>query len=101
MAQSCIGRKRCVYEILRSLHCRIEVRERARITQAAMAKRLGISPRTYLEYLRGTNAPIGMMVILDLLGMLTNEEILKVIGEWKAVQLPLNKSKKGTQADDR
>ena len=59
-----------------------------------MAERLGISPRTYLEYLRGTHAPMGIAVVLNLLSMLNDEEILQVIKEWKAAQLDA-KSKKG------
>ena len=58
-----------VSELLRELHHRIEAKERSRISQAAMANRLGISARTYLEYLRGTNSPVGMRVVLDLLSI--------------------------------
>lgn len=72
--------------LLRELHHRIEARERIRISQAAMAQRLGISTRTYLEYLRGTNAPMGMRVILDLLCMLDEQELSQVLSHWKSAQ---------------
>lgn len=69
-------------ETLHELHHRIEAKERARISQGQMAARLGISPRTYVEYLRGTNAPLGMRVILDLLGMLDDRDVGVVVGDW-------------------
>lgn len=73
-----------VNELIRELHHRIEAKERIRISQALMAKRLGISARTYLEYLRGTHSPLGMRVILDLLSMLNDDELKQVIQHWKS-----------------
>lgn len=70
--------------LLRELHHRIEAKERLRISQSVMAGRLGISTRTYLEYLRGTNAPIGMRVMLDLLCMLDDNELAQIIKHWRA-----------------
>lgn len=75
-----------VNDLLRELHHRIEARERARISQALMAARLGISARTYLEYLRGTNSPVGMRVVLDLLCMLDDQSVLQVIQHWREAQ---------------
>ncbi len=70
--------------MLRELHHRIEAKERARISQSAMAERLGVSTRTYLEYLRGTNAPTGMRVVLDLLFMLDDNELVQIIKHWRS-----------------
>ena len=75
-----------VNDLLRELHHRIEAKERARISQAAMASRLGISARTYLEYLRGTNSPVGMRVVLDLLCMLDDQSAIQVIQHWRDAQ---------------
>jgi len=72
-----------VNDLLRELHHRIEAKERARISQAVMAGRLGISARTYLEYLRGTNSPVGMRVMLDLLCMLDDQSAIQVIQHWR------------------
>ncbi|MBU3613297.1 helix-turn-helix domain-containing protein [Polynucleobacter sp. Latsch14-2] len=69
--------------LLREIHHRIEAKERLRISQAAMAERLGISSRTYLEYLRGTNSPTGMRAVLDLLCMLDEQELNQVIQHWR------------------
>lgn len=75
-----------VHDLLRELHHRIEAKEHSRISQAAMASRLNVSPRTYLEYLRGTNAPVGMRVVLDLLAMLEDGDVLQLIQHWRSAQ---------------
>jgi putative transcriptional regulator len=69
-------------DLLKEVHHRIEAKERTRITQVAMAKRLGISARTYTEYLRGTNSPLSMKAMIVFLSQLNDEEILKVVREW-------------------
>ena len=71
-------------ELLREVHHRIESQEHARITQFAMAKRLGISMRTYVEYLRGTNSPLGMQVMISLLSQLNDDEVITVVREWSS-----------------
>jgi len=75
-----------VSDLLHELHHRIEAQERTRISQAVMAERLRISARTYLEYLRGTNSPVGMRVILDLLCMLDDQALTQVIQHWRSTQ---------------
>ena len=72
--------------LLRELHHRIEAKERSRISQATMATRLGVSSRTYLEYLRGTNTPISMRVVFDLLAMLDDADISQLIQNWRSEQ---------------
>lgn len=61
----------------------IEVKNTNRITQQEMADRLGISKRTYVEYMRGTNRPKGMIVLLDLLCELSEEELVTLLKHWK------------------
>lgn len=75
-----------VNDLLRELHHRIEAKERSRISQAIMAERLGISSRTYLEYLRGKNSPVGMRVVLNLLCMLDDQALTQVIQHWRSAQ---------------
>lgn len=72
--------------LLRELHHRIEANEGARISQSAMAERLGISARTYVEYLRGTNSPVGMRAVLTLLAMLDEQELAQVIKHWRVAR---------------
>ncbi len=81
-----VSYKFAVKELLRELHHRIEAKERNRITQATMASRLNVSTRTYLEYLRGTNSPIGMRVVLDMLCMVEDEELTTLIKHWREFQ---------------
>jgi transcriptional regulator with XRE-family HTH domain len=74
-------------EVLRRIHQVIEAGERRRVSQVEMASRLGISPRTYLEYLRGTHAPLAMRAVMDMLAMLNNDDLVTVVGEWKSTRM--------------
>lgn len=65
--------------LLHGIHHRIEAAEKKRITHGEMALRLGISKRTYVEYLRGTNRPKGLGVMFHLLQMLDCEDLLRVV----------------------
>ena len=76
-------------EILKLMHHLLEAKQPGRITQQQMAERLGISKRTYVEYLRGTNKPTAMRVILDLLAELDQAEQARVLDHW----LILNKKR--------
>lgn len=61
----------------------VEAKEsKKRITQAEMAERIGVGHRTYLEYQRGTNAPLAMKALLNLLTLLDNDDIVKVVRAW-------------------
>ncbi|ROH87314.1 XRE family transcriptional regulator [Pseudomethylobacillus aquaticus] len=70
-------------DLIRGTHHLIEAKEKKRITQVDMAHRIGVGHRTYLEYQRGTNAPLAMKALLNLLNLLENDEIVKVVREWK------------------
>lgn len=69
-------------ELIRGAHHLIEAKEKKRIIQEDMAGRIGVGHRTYLEYQRGTNAPLAMKALLNLLNMLDDDEIVKVVREW-------------------
>jgi transcriptional regulator with XRE-family HTH domain len=69
-------------ELMRGAHHLIEAKEKRRITQEDMASRIGVGHRTYLEYQRGTNAPLAMKALLNLLSMLDDGELVKVVREW-------------------
>jgi transcriptional regulator with XRE-family HTH domain len=73
-------------DILRLIHHLLEAKQPGRITQQQMAERLEISKRTYTEYLRGTNKPMGMLVMLDLLSELDKDEIERVLKHWRALK---------------
>ena len=73
-------------DLLRRIHLVIEGREGKRVSQAEMAARLEISPRTYLEYLRGTHAPLAMRAVLDMLAMLGDDDLIAAVKEWKSTR---------------
>lgn len=75
-------------ELIRGAHHLIEAKEKGRITQEEMAHRIGVGYRTYLEYQRGTNAPLAMKALLHLLNLLSDDEIVKVVREWKEAKGP-------------
>ena len=60
----------------------VEAREKRRITQEEMAGRIGVGYRTYMEYQRGVNAPLAMKALLNLLTILDDQEIVRVVREW-------------------
>lgn len=70
-------------ELISGAHHLVEAREKKRITQTDMAQRIGVGYRTYLEYQRGTNAPLAMRALLNLLNLLDDAEIVRVVREWE------------------
>jgi putative transcriptional regulator len=70
-------------KFIRGTHSLVEAKEKKRITQVEMAERVGVRYRTYAEYLRGVNAPLAMKALLNLLAMLDEEEVVKVVREWR------------------
>lgn len=68
--------------MIRGAHSLVEAREKRRITQEEMAGRIGVGYRTYMEYQRGTNAPLAMKALLNLLATLDDQEIVRVVREW-------------------
>jgi transcriptional regulator with XRE-family HTH domain len=54
-----------------------------KLTQAKMAEIIGVKARTYVEYLRGTNEPMAMKALLNLLTLLPDDEITKLLNSWR------------------
>ncbi|WP_180129146.1 XRE family transcriptional regulator [Rhodoferax sp. BLA1] len=69
-------------ELIRGAHSLVEAKEKRRVTQKEMAERIGVRYRTYMEYQRGTNAPLAMKALLNLLASLDDQEVVKVIRQW-------------------
>ncbi|WP_297994789.1 helix-turn-helix transcriptional regulator [uncultured Campylobacter sp.] len=69
--------------VLYKIHKLIEARELQSITQKEMARRLSVSERTYIEWLRETNEPIAMKAILDMLALLKDDDIIQVVRSWE------------------
>lgn len=74
-------------DLINKIHKLIEAKElRKIIKQEEMAKRIGVKPRTYTEYIRGTNKPLAMKALLNMLNELDNDDILKVVRSWKTTE---------------
>jgi DNA-binding transcriptional regulator YiaG len=55
-----------------------------RLTHADMATMLGVSKRTFSEWMRdGGATPVAMEAILLMLSMLPNEDVLKIVDNWR------------------
>lgn len=67
---------------LREAHHRIEAVTGSRISQADMACRIGVSPRTYVDWLHG-RAPSGARAVFDLLSMLDDRESVEILRRWR------------------
>lgn len=65
--------------LFKTAHHIVEANERQDISQKVMAKRLGISARSYAEYLSGGSAPIAAKATIRMLALLPDEEILKLV----------------------
>jgi transcriptional regulator with XRE-family HTH domain len=70
-------------ELISGAHFLVAAKEKKRITQMDMADRIGVGHRTYMEWQRGTNAPLAMKALLNLLNLLDDAEIVKVVREWR------------------
>lgn len=68
--------------LINKIHKLIEAKEIKTISQPVMAKRVGVQPRTYTEYSRGTNQPLAMKALLNMLNELDDEDIVKVVRLW-------------------
>lgn len=69
--------------LIAKAHLCVELNNGKRISQKEMADNLGISLRTYSEYLNGRSSPIGVEALLDLLTLLKEEQVNNLINEWK------------------
>ena len=67
-------------EIINLLHNAIEAENMGKkISQKKMAETFGISMRTYQEWRLGSSAPMGIPVVFNMLGMLKDEDIVRLV----------------------
>ena len=69
--------------IINRTHSLVEAKKMKKISQSSMAKKIGVSPRTYTEYTRGTNEPLAMKALLSMLNLLDDDEVVKVVRMWE------------------
>lgn len=53
----------------------------AKLTHKEISQELGISERTFCEWLRGTNQPMAMKAMLRLLSELSQDQVQNVLSE--------------------
>ncbi|MGL2423223.1 helix-turn-helix domain-containing protein [Helicobacter pylori] len=70
-------------QILKKIHALIESKEIQNISQQEMANRIGVSLRTYTEWLRDVNQPLAMRAILDMFSQLNDDDIVKIVRAWQ------------------
>ncbi|GHP43634.1 helix-turn-helix transcriptional regulator [Helicobacter pylori] len=70
-------------QVLKKIHALIESKEMQNISQQEMANRLGVSLRTYTEWLRDVNQPLAMRAILDMFSQLNDDDIVKIVRAWQ------------------
>lgn len=76
-----------LHTFVKQVHHTLEAGKGERITRDEMAARLGISRRTYTEYLRGVNKPLGMRALLDLLCQLEEQDQVALLRRWREGRL--------------
>ncbi len=69
-----------INDIFNLLHNAIEAQNFGKkISQKEMAKRLGVSMRTYQDWRLGNSKPQAVMAVFKLLSELDDEEVLRVV----------------------
>ena len=77
-------------DIINLLHNAVEAEHMGKkISQKKMAENCGISMRTYQEWRLGSSAPLGIPVVFNMLGMLKDEDIIRLVRK-------INDGQKGT-----
>ena len=67
-------------DIINLLHNAVEAENMGKkISQKKMAETCGISMRTYQEWRLGSSAPLGIPVVFNMLGMLKDEDIVRLV----------------------
>lgn len=61
----------------------IEVKDCKDYKYSCMAEIIGVSERTYGEYIRGMISPLAAKALLNLLSRMDDEDIIKMIRRWE------------------
>lgn len=72
-----------VSETLAAIMFSLQRAANQRISYAAMASTLGVSQRAFAEWMRGARKPAAMEALLQMLSMLPDEEVSRVLGVWR------------------
>ncbi|MCD5330575.1 helix-turn-helix transcriptional regulator [Chromobacterium piscinae] len=72
-----------LHDFLRLAQRMLSRRQPNKLTQRHMATLINISPRTYVEYVRGIHRPKGMKALLDLLCLMDQEDRESLLQAWR------------------
>lgn len=61
----------------------VEVKDCKDYKYSDMAEKLGVSERTYGEYIRGDISPLSAKALLNLLSEMNDEDIIQMIRRWE------------------
>lgn len=73
-----------LHDFLRLAQRMLSRKQQRHLTQRQMATLIDISPRTYVEYVRGIHRPKGMYAPLDLLCLLDQEDRDSLLKAWRS-----------------
>lgn len=73
-----------VSETLAAIMFSLQRAANQRISYATMASTLGVSQRAFAEWMRGAREPAAMEALLQMLSMLPDDEVSRVLGVWRA-----------------
>ncbi|AOZ50405.1 helix-turn-helix domain-containing protein [Chromobacterium vaccinii] len=73
-----------LHDFLRLAQRMLSRQQQRRLTQRQMASLIDISPRTYVEYVRGMHRPKGMLALLDLLCLLEQADRDSLLQAWRS-----------------
>lgn len=76
-----------VSDIFNILHNAVEAKQFGKkISQRAMADRLGVSMRTYQDWRIGKAGPVAARALMQMLGELEDDEIIRVVRKLNATK---------------
>lgn len=73
-----------LHDFLRLAQRMLSRQQQRKLTQRQMASLIDISPRTYVEYVRGMHRPKGMLALLDLLCLLEQADRDSLLQAWRS-----------------
>ena len=70
-------------DFFKQCHRIIEVKNRTDYRYSDMAGKLGVSQRTYGEYMRGDISPLAAKAVLNLLSEMDDKDFVRINREWE------------------
>ncbi len=81
-----------ISQILSAIMFGLQRAQNRRISYASMADKLGVSERAFSEWMRGAREPAAMEALLDMLAMLADDEVARVLDVWRSNSSPVSRA---------